>query len=112
MKKKIFKIVGIVVVLIIALLIATPFFLEAKIGDIIKNNVNNNLNATLDFEEADLSLIKSFPNAEVGLKKVTLINKAPFEGDTLFASDQVALKMGYELVDHRLELFGKKIKTQ
>ena len=23
---------------------------------------------------------------------------------------QVALKMGYELVDHRLELFGKKIK--
>ncbi|MAU71851.1 MAG: AsmA family protein [Pseudozobellia sp.] len=94
MKKKIFKIVGIVVVLIIALLIATPFFLEAKIGDIIKNNVNNNLNATLDFEEADLSLIKSFPNAEVGLKKVTLINKAPFEGDTLFASDQVALKMG------------------
>ena len=25
---------------------------------------------------------------------------------------QVALKMGYELVDHRLELFGKKIKTQ
>ena len=25
---------------------------------------------------------------------------------------QVALKMGYELVDHRLELFGKKIKRQ
>ncbi len=25
---------------------------------------------------------------------------------------QVALKMGYELVDHRLELFGKKIKGQ
>ena len=24
---------------------------------------------------------------------------------------QVALKMGYELVDHRLELFGKKIKN-
>ena len=23
---------------------------------------------------------------------------------------QVALNMGYELVDHRLELFGKKIK--
>ena len=24
---------------------------------------------------------------------------------------QVAFKMGYELVDHRLELFGKKIKN-
>jgi hypothetical protein len=25
---------------------------------------------------------------------------------------QVALKMGYELVDHRLELFGKKLKIK
>ena len=25
---------------------------------------------------------------------------------------QVALKMGYELVDHRLELFGKKLKIE
>jgi len=94
MKKKIIRIIGIVVLLIVAILIAAPFFLEAKIGDIIKNNVNNNVNATLDFADADLSLFSSFPNAEVSLNEVTLINKAPFEGDTLFASKAVALKMG------------------
>ena len=94
MKKKILRIIGIVVLLIVAILIAAPFFLEAKIGDIIKNNVNNNVNATLDFAGADLSLFSSFPNAEVSLKEVTLINMAPFEGDTLFASKEVALKMG------------------
>ena len=71
-------------------LIAAPFFLESKIGDIIKNNVNNNVNATLDFSEADLSLFSSFPNAEVSLEDVVLLNKAPFEGDTLFASKKVA----------------------
>ena len=65
MGKKILKIVGVIVLLIIAVLIAAPFFLEAKIGDIIKNNVNNNVNATLDFSEAELSLFSSFPNAEV-----------------------------------------------
>ncbi len=94
MKRKALKITGIIVLIIIAILIAIPLFLEGKIGDIIKNNVNKNVNATFDFEDADLSLLASFPNAEVSLKGVTLINKAPFEGDTLFASKEVALKMG------------------
>lgn len=94
MGKKILKIVGVIVLLIIALLIAAPFFLEAKIGDIVKNNVNKNVNATLDFSDADLSLFSSFPNAEVQFKDVVLINKAPFEGDTLFKANDFGLTMG------------------
>jgi len=94
MKKKIFKIIGIVLLLVVGLLIAAPFILEAKIGELIKSNVNNNVNATLDFSDADLSLIKSFPNANLRLQGVTLINKAPFEGDTLFAANDVALTLG------------------
>ena len=94
MGKKIFKIVGVIVVIFIAILIAAPFFLEAKIGDIVKNNVNKNVNATLDFYDADLSLFSSFPNAEVQFKEVVLINKAPFEGDTLFKANELGLTMG------------------
>lgn len=94
MKKKILRIVGIVFLLIIVVLVAVPFFLEGKIGDIIKNNVNNNVNATLDFSDADLSLIRSFPNATVRLEDVSLVNKAPFEGDTLFAAKAASLTMG------------------
>ncbi|MEP4882286.1 MAG: AsmA family protein, partial [Maribacter dokdonensis] len=94
MGKKILKIAGVFLLLILIVLIAAPFFLEAKIGDIIKNNVNNNVNATLDFSEANLSLVKSFPNAEVNFKDVVLINKAPFEGDTLFKANNLDLTMG------------------
>ncbi|MGB5437510.1 MAG: AsmA-like C-terminal region-containing protein [Maribacter sp.] len=94
MKKKLLKIVAVVLLVIVGILIAVPFILEAKIGDILKNNVNNNVNATMDFSEAKLSLIRSFPNAEVDLKGVSLINKAPFAGDTLFAANSVVLKMG------------------
>ena len=78
----------------IGILIAAPFILEAKIGDILKNNVNNNVDATLDFSEANLSLVQSFPNAAVVLKGVSLINKEPFLGDTLFAAKQIDLNMG------------------
>ncbi|MEX0287484.1 MAG: AsmA-like C-terminal region-containing protein [Flavobacteriaceae bacterium] len=94
MKKKVLRILAILVLLIVVVLIAAPFFLEAKIGDIIKNNVNNNVNATLDFKAADLSLITSFPNAKLGLKNVSIVNNAPFEGDTLFAGEDLSLTMG------------------
>ncbi|MDO6818687.1 AsmA-like C-terminal region-containing protein [Zobellia sp. 1_MG-2023] len=112
MKKKIIRIIGVIVLLIMGVLIAAPFFLESKIGDIIKNNVNNNVNATLDFSEADLSLFSSFPNAEVSLEDVVLLNKAPFEGDTLFASKKVALSMGIgELFKGQDEPIGVKSLT-
>jgi len=93
MKKKVLKIVGSVFLVIVLLLIAAPFFLKGKISGIIKNKVNSSINATFDFSDADLSLFKSFPNATVTLNNISLINKAPFEGDTLFASDMVTLDM-------------------
>ncbi|GMN10727.1 AsmA-like C-terminal region-containing protein [Croceitalea sp. MTPC9] len=92
-KKKVLKIFGIIFLILLGVLIAIPFFLEGKIATIVKNKVNQNVNATLDFEDADLSLIKSFPNAYVDLTNTSLVNKAPFEGDTLFSSGTVALKM-------------------
>ncbi|MFS4416564.1 AsmA-like C-terminal region-containing protein [Maribacter sp. 2307ULW6-5] len=94
MKMRLLKILGVLLLLILGVLIAVPFFLEAKIGDLIRNNANANMNATLDFSEANLSLIRSFPNAEVQMENVSLVNKAPFEGDTLFAARTVALEMG------------------
>ncbi|WP_425235897.1 AsmA-like C-terminal region-containing protein [Ulvibacterium sp.] len=94
MKKKVLRILAIFLLLVIALLVAIPFFLEAKIGDILKNNVNANVNAHLDFTNARLSLLGSFPNAEVTLENVTLLTNAPFEGDTLFAARMIGLKMG------------------
>lgn len=94
MKKKALRILAISLLLVIALLVAIPFFLEAKIGDILKNNVNANVNAHLDFTDARLSLLGSFPNAEVTLENVTLLNTTPFEGDTLFAARMIGLKMG------------------
>ncbi|MER3318873.1 MAG: AsmA-like C-terminal region-containing protein [Allomuricauda sp.] len=93
MKKKVLKITGITLLILLAIIIAVPLFLQGKIEEIIKNKVNNSINATLDFEEADLSLLKSFPNANVELTKLSLVNKAPFEGDTLFASSEIALTM-------------------
>ena len=91
--KKIFKILGIVLVLLIAAIIILPMVFEGKIIDLVKKTANNNLNATLDFQDADLSIWSSFPSAEVSLHNTSLINKAPFAGDTLFKANQIDLKL-------------------
>ncbi len=93
MKKKLLRISGITLIVIIGLLVALPFFLEGKIATIIKNKVNQHINATLDFESANLSLIKSFPNSFLDLQEVALVNNAPFAGDTLFAAKDIALEL-------------------
>ncbi|WP_298484275.1 AsmA-like C-terminal region-containing protein [uncultured Maribacter sp.] len=93
MKKKVFKIFGIVFLVVIATLIAAPFFLKGKITDIIKNKVNHSVDATFDFRDANLSLFSSFPNAKVSLENISLVNKTPFEGDTLFSSNSIELEM-------------------
>ncbi|TVZ07697.1 AsmA-like protein [Cellulophaga sp. RHA_52] len=109
MKKKILKIIGVVVLLIVVLLIAAPFFLQGKIEKIIKDKVNNNIEATLDFASADLSLFSSFPKAKVTINELVLTNNAPFKGDTLFASKEIALDMAItELFKDSSEAIGIK----
>jgi hypothetical protein len=93
MKKKVLKITSITLLVLLAIIIAVPLFLQGKIEEIIKTKVNNSINATFDFEDADLSLLRSFPDANLKLTNLSLVNKAPFEGDTLFASSEIALSM-------------------
>ncbi|GLB48985.1 AsmA-like C-terminal region-containing protein [Neptunitalea lumnitzerae] len=93
MLKKILKITGIVILVIFVLLVTIPFVFKGKIEQLIKDSVNENLNAKLEFAETDISLIRNFPNASVRVSDVSLVNYAPFLGDTLVAVKQVDLKM-------------------
>ena len=43
----------------------------------IAKTLNENVNANIAFEDVDLSLFKSFPQAHVTIDKLSIINKAP-----------------------------------
>ena len=79
---------------LVLLLIGVSFFLEGRIGPIIRQEVNRSINGTFDFARADLSLIRSFPNARIALEDVYLLNNAPFEGDTLLKASGAYMVMG------------------
>ena len=87
------KIIGIVVLVFVILLVAAPFVFESQIKDMVKKSVNKNVDATVEFSDLDLSLFRNFPQATLVLKDLSIINHAPFDGDTLAMSDEVLLEM-------------------
>ena len=93
MIKKILKIVGILLLLIVFSLFAIAFFFQDAIKAKIADASNEKVDAKVSFVDADLSLFKSFPQANVSVEKLLIINKAPFEGDTLISMGEVNLKM-------------------
>lgn len=93
MLKKVLKIVGIVLLLLVVAAFAIPYFFKDQIKAKILTSINENVDAKVAFADADLSLFKNFPNASVTIDKLSIINKAPFEGDTLVSFEELNLKM-------------------
>ena len=93
MIKKILKIVGIVLLLLIIAAFAIPYLFEDQIKAKIAKSINENLDAKVAFVDADLSLFKGFPQANVSITKLSVLNKAPFLGDTLVSFEELNLKM-------------------
>jgi len=92
--KKLLKITGIALGVLIIFLLLAPFLFKGTLEDLLKKNLNENLNATVAWESLDLSLFSSFPDAAVKINSFSVINKAPFEGDTLARGEQLTLDMG------------------
>lgn len=81
--KKLFKWVGIILVVIIALLLILPYVFRDKIEQIVKNEINNLVDAKVDYSDFSLSIFSSFPDLRAGLEGVSVIGNNRFEGDTL-----------------------------
>nr|WP_294933971.1 AsmA-like C-terminal region-containing protein [uncultured Flavobacterium sp.] len=93
MLKKVLKITGISLLVIIIVLAAVPFLFKDKLKELVAKSINEKVDAKVAFEDVGISLFRNFPNASVTIDKLSIINKAPFEGDTLFYSGEVNLKM-------------------
>lgn len=106
--KKILKIFGIVILVLLIALISAPFLFRGSLERLLLKTINENVNATVNWENLDLSLFRNFPDASLKLNNFSVINKAPFEGDTL-VSGTVNLEMGimqlFKTKDLQLDAF-------
>ncbi|WP_189359564.1 AsmA-like C-terminal region-containing protein [Algibacter mikhailovii] len=91
--KKAFKIISLTVLIVLTLLIGIPFAFQSQIQDLIKQFINQNLNAQVEFDDVSLSFIKSFPQAQVSISDLEISNFAPFKDETLAAVKDIDFTM-------------------
>jgi len=96
--KKILKISGLLLLLIIVALVAIPYLYKDEIIRFIKDDLNKSLNATVDFDGVSLSLIKNFPYLNVAIQNFRIDGKGAFDGVRLLSAE-----------DFRMNLNAKKV---
>lgn len=104
--KRILITIGVLIALLLVAAILVPVLFKDKIEAAVKKQVNQHINATVDWGEWSLSLFRSFPNASVGVKDVKVCNKAPFEGICLADIGEMRATIGL------LSLFGDQVQIR
>ena len=59
----------------------------------VKSLLNDTVNAQIDFETVDLSLLSSFPNANVTVGNLKIVNQKAFKGDTLCSVHSISFDL-------------------
>lgn len=104
--KRILLTLGALIVLLLAAAVLVPVLYKDKIEAAVKQQVNESLNATVEWGKWDISLFRSFPNANVMVRDVKICNKVPFEGICLADIAELRVTMGI------LSLFSDQIKLR
>ncbi|MGQ1890553.1 AsmA family protein [Thermophagus sp. OGC60D27] len=81
--KRFLQIIGGIIGLILLLLLIIPSLFKGKIEQKVVDVINDNITATVSFDKFSLSMFRHFPNLSMGLDGLTIVNQAPFTGDTL-----------------------------
>ena len=91
--KKVFRILAITLGVILLLLILTPMLFRSKIESLVKEKVNEQVHATVDWSRFSLSLLRGFPNLSINLRQVSVVGEEPFAGDTLAGLQRFELRV-------------------
>ncbi len=89
--KKLIKITSIVIILLLVAIIITPFFFKDKITEIVKQEINDNVNAKVDFGDVSLTLFKNFPDFTFSVSDLKVVGMNEFKDKTLFSTAKLAL---------------------
>lgn len=91
--KKLLRILAITLGVILLLLIVTPVLFKSKIEGVVKEKINEELNAKVDWTRFSLSFFRGFPDLSVNLHGLSVVGLDPFEGDTLAGIQRFELRV-------------------
>ncbi len=87
--KRIFITIGIIIGLFLLTAVLVPVFFKDKIMALVKKELNEQLNATTNFKDVNISLFHSFPHLSVSIEQLSIVGKESFKNDTLIAAESI-----------------------
>jgi hypothetical protein len=81
--KKVLKIIAITGGVILLFLLLTPLLFKSKIETVVKEKVNEQVHAQVDWSRLSLSFFRGFPDLSVNLHQLSVVGLDLFAGDTL-----------------------------
>lgn len=105
--KKILKWTGISFLILLIVLISLPFIFKDKLVEIVKQEINNSVNAKVEFGDFGLTLFSSFPNFSFDIQDVKVIGIEEFDGVELANIKNTEIELNLMSV-----LNGDKIKVK
>lgn len=111
--KKAFKwtliIFGSLIILILAAAFIVPVLFKDDIKAAIDKEIAKSVNADVvfDVDKFNLTLFKNFPNVTIELGDLGVINREPFEGQVLFATNKLQVEINLKDI-----LFGDQLRVK
>lgn len=98
---------GGLIFLLLAAAIIIPIAFKDDIRAAVEKEISKSVNADVLFEDFGLSFFSNFPNITAELNELGVINRAPFEGDVLFATEKVEVEVNLKDI-----LFGDQLRVK
>lgn len=89
LKLMLFGLVGLVALVVVGALLV-PILFRDQIVERLRQELNQQLDATVSFAEVDVSLLSTFPTLTAEVTELSVAGKGDFEGVTLFSAESVA----------------------
>ncbi|MGM0474156.1 MAG: AsmA-like C-terminal region-containing protein [Bacteroidota bacterium] len=91
--KKIVRILLIVLGVLIVLMVIIPILFRPRIEAVVKEKINEQVHAEVDWSGIGISLFRGFPDLSVNLRQCYVVGLAPFEGDTLAGIERLEIRV-------------------
>ena len=91
--RKLLRIVLITLGVILLILILTPVVFKSRIEATVKEKVNEQIHARVDWTGFSLSFFRGFPQLSISLHQLSVVGLEPFEGDTLAGLERFELRV-------------------
>ena len=93
--KKVFITLGVILVILVAAALILPVIFKDDIKNAIDKELEASVNADVlfDVDNFSLSIFSNFPNITATMKEFGVVNRAPFEGEVLFATEELEVEI-------------------